>query len=515
MHPAAADRPPPRPPGPTLGWHPTAAGRPRPHRPGHDTDHPRGPVDDTGRGCGHDPTTPTSRPPAGRSRWPTGWSAWPDPASGSRTSWSSWPRAPPASSSTPPSCGTRPAAFGIFCLAASGTYYLNDARDAEADRRHPTKRNRPVAAGVVPVPLALTLGRGHDGRVGGTGRVAGRLAPRAWSWAPTWPCSSPTPAGLKNEPILDLACVSAGFILRAVAGGVATSVPCPTGSSSWSPSGRSWSSPASARARSSCWPRAAPTTAAVRQTLGLYTPSFLRTVRTLSAAVTVSAYCLWAFERASQVHPGHDPIWFQLTIIPFVIAPPPRAAAARLGRRRRPRGAGPAATTGCRSTACAGWPCSPSGPTPREAAPVPTRAADRLGTHGADVGRRGPRRPPGRRRRGHGRLGVGRRGGRPRAGAGGPRHGPQLRRRRPERRRHRARRHLARRRPRRRPRHRADHRRGRRQPADPDGALRPARVVRAGHPGHPPGDASAGRSPPTSTARTTTSTAASAPTSCR
>ena len=59
---------------------------------------------------------------------------------------------------------------------------------------------------------------------------------------------------------------------------------------------------------------------AVRQTLGLYTPSFLRSVRTLSAAVTVSAYCLWAFERASEVHPGHDPIWFQLTIIPFVIA---------------------------------------------------------------------------------------------------------------------------------------------------------------------------------------------------
>ena len=59
---------------------------------------------------------------------------------------------------------------------------------------------------------------------------------------------------------------------------------------------------------------------AVRQTLGLYTPSFLRTVRTLSAAVAVSAYCLWAFERSGQVHPGHDPIWFELTIVPFVIA---------------------------------------------------------------------------------------------------------------------------------------------------------------------------------------------------
>ncbi len=85
--------------------------------------------------------------------------------------------------------------------------------------------------------------------------------------------------------------------------------------------------------------------------------------------------------------------------------PAPRAPPARLRRRRRPRGAGPAATTGCRSTGCAGWPCSPSGPTPDEPAPVPTGAADRLGPHRGDVGRRRPRRPPGRRRPGHGRLG--------------------------------------------------------------------------------------------------------------
>ena len=41
--------------------------------------------------------------------------------------------------------------FVCFCLAASGTYFLNDARDAEADRRHPTKQARPVASGIVPV----------------------------------------------------------------------------------------------------------------------------------------------------------------------------------------------------------------------------------------------------------------------------------------------------------------------------------------------------------------------------
>jgi len=43
--------------------------------------------------------------------------------------------------------------FVLFCLAASGTYYLNDSLDYAADRQHPTKRHRPIAAGVVPLGL--------------------------------------------------------------------------------------------------------------------------------------------------------------------------------------------------------------------------------------------------------------------------------------------------------------------------------------------------------------------------
>ena len=42
-------------------------------------------------------------------------------------------------------------AFVVFCMAASGIYLVNDAMDVEADRAHPTKRFRPIAAGVVPV----------------------------------------------------------------------------------------------------------------------------------------------------------------------------------------------------------------------------------------------------------------------------------------------------------------------------------------------------------------------------
>ena len=43
-------------------------------------------------------------------------------------------------------------------------------------------------------------------------------------------------------------------------------------------------------------------------------------MRLLAAAVTVTAYCLWAFERSAQVGRGHHPIWFELSIVPFVIA---------------------------------------------------------------------------------------------------------------------------------------------------------------------------------------------------
>ena len=40
-------------------------------------------------------------------------------------------------------------AFVAFCLAASGTYLWNDIADVEADRAHPTKRDRPIASGAV------------------------------------------------------------------------------------------------------------------------------------------------------------------------------------------------------------------------------------------------------------------------------------------------------------------------------------------------------------------------------
>ncbi len=58
-------------------------------------------------------------------------------------------------------------AFVAFTLAASAVYLFNDARDVEADRKHPRKKLRPVAAGELSVRTAvLVVGRGRGCRSG-------------------------------------------------------------------------------------------------------------------------------------------------------------------------------------------------------------------------------------------------------------------------------------------------------------------------------------------------------------
>jgi hypothetical protein len=96
------------------------------------------------------------------------------------------------------------AAFFIFCLAASGVYFLNDAVDVRSDRLHPTKRFRPIAAGVVPLPLALVIALVLlASAVGSAALLAGRdLATVMALYAIANVAYS---VGLKNEPILDLA----------------------------------------------------------------------------------------------------------------------------------------------------------------------------------------------------------------------------------------------------------------------------------------------------------------------
>ena len=110
-------------------------------------------------------------------------------------------------------------ALVAFCLISSAIYLLNDCLDVAADRAHPSKRHRPIAAGLVSVPAALTTGV--------------LLAVTSLSLA-TW--ITPALAGvvllygliqlgycfqLKRMPLLDLFCIASGFLLRAIAGVVA------------------------------------------------------------------------------------------------------------------------------------------------------------------------------------------------------------------------------------------------------------------------------------------------------
>ncbi len=206
-------------------------------------------------------------------------------------------------------------AFGIFCVAASGTYFINDSIDADRDRLHPTKRSRPVASGVV--SPALASGAGAVLLVAAlvlSWWLAGyRLALVVGLYVAITTIYS---LWLKHEPIVDLAAVSSGFVLRAIAGGIATGVLL----SNWFLIVASFGSLLIVTGKRSGEQKLLGANhAQVRQTLGQYDPSFLQTVRTLSAAVTVTAYCLWAFERAAEIHPGHHPIWFQISIVPFVL----------------------------------------------------------------------------------------------------------------------------------------------------------------------------------------------------
>jgi decaprenyl-phosphate phosphoribosyltransferase len=204
-------------------------------------------------------------------------------------------------------------AFVAFCLAASGTYFLNDALDAEADRRHPVKRNRPVAAGLVSTKLAkimsvilIVLAIGISAPLNG-----GRLALVVAGYVVITVAYS---LWLKHEPVLDLGAVAAGFVLRAIAGAAATGVIV----SNWflivAGAGSLFMVTGKRHAEQV---ELGDDSAGHRATLGEYSTGFLTYVRAVTSGVAIMAYCLWAFENAAKVG---DELWFRLSIVPFVLA---------------------------------------------------------------------------------------------------------------------------------------------------------------------------------------------------
>ncbi len=202
-------------------------------------------------------------------------------------------------------------AFVVFCLAASGGYLLNDVRDLEADRNHPTKRLRPIASGALPVPIALGAAAGLIGlAVIISLLVSLKFAALVAAYLAVTLSYS---LWLKHEPVLDIAIVASGFVFRAVAGGVATHIPL----SQWflivTAAGSMF---VVAGKRHGEFVQMGDERGTTRASLLTYDLPYIRFVWVLSSGIAIVAYCLWAFE---QTHLHAFP-WFELSIVPFVLA---------------------------------------------------------------------------------------------------------------------------------------------------------------------------------------------------
>lgn len=108
------------------------------------------------------------------------------------------------------------AAFVVLCLASSGVYLLNDLRDRNEDRLHPLKRFRPLAAGTLPVPLAFLVMVGLI--VGSVAAAFGLRLEFGIVVVAYLILNIVYSLGLKKLVIVDVMALSAGFVLRAVAG---------------------------------------------------------------------------------------------------------------------------------------------------------------------------------------------------------------------------------------------------------------------------------------------------------
>ncbi|MGI8536421.1 MAG: decaprenyl-phosphate phosphoribosyltransferase [Mycobacteriales bacterium] len=202
--------------------------------------------------------------------------------------------------------------IGAFCLTASGVYYVNDLVDVEADRAHPVKRRRPIAAGVVPVPLARAVGV----LLFVAGVAVAALVSLQFLLVLLVYVAITTSYSFrfKHVPVVDLVMVSAGFLIRAIAGGVAADV---TLSPLFLLVAAFGSLFMVAGKRHGEFMEMGEERAATRASLSGYSDAYLRYVWSIASAVTMVGYSLWAFQ-LSQGRPS--PIWYELSVAPFVVA---------------------------------------------------------------------------------------------------------------------------------------------------------------------------------------------------
>lgn len=202
-------------------------------------------------------------------------------------------------------------AFIAFCLVSATVYLVNDVRDVEEDRQHPRKRFRPIAAGELrpqaAVVLAVVTG------VLGLGLAFAVALPLGVTLLVYVLLQMLYSAFLKHLPVVDLAMVASGFLLRAIAGGVATGILL----SQWFLLVAAFGSLFMVAGKRYSEIKALGSEAGTRRSLERYSESYLRFTWMLAAAMVLISYSLWAFE-----NPGEHALgipWTAISIGPFTL----------------------------------------------------------------------------------------------------------------------------------------------------------------------------------------------------
>lgn len=203
------------------------------------------------------------------------------------------------------------AAVGLFSLAASGVYLLNDVRDRERDRLHPEKCRRPIASGELPVSLAmsaailcialaLALGTWFLPELGAILALYVGIQV-LYSW---W---------IRQVVLLDLFCIMSGFVLRVLAGGVVVEVEV----SSWLVLTTIFVSLFLALCKRRAEFETLPDDSdAHRATLSEYDPAFLDQLIAVTTASVVICYSLYTLDERTVGEFGTRNLVFT---VPFVI----------------------------------------------------------------------------------------------------------------------------------------------------------------------------------------------------
>jgi decaprenyl-phosphate phosphoribosyltransferase len=198
-------------------------------------------------------------------------------------------------------------AFVALCLLASATYLVNDVRDCEQDRMHPKKRLRPVAAGELLSRTALRMAAAMAllGLVLATvispalGALGGAYLVLTASYSLWW----------RRVVVADILVIAAGFVLRALAGGLATDIYL----SRWFIIVTACCAVFLVAAKRYAELREHTASGPARATLRRYSGRSLRLVLFAAAAAAGVAYALWAFTRPAHIG------WYGLSIVPFLL----------------------------------------------------------------------------------------------------------------------------------------------------------------------------------------------------